>query len=261
MKNKGLIITLIILLIIIIFFLCMFLVYSLSGKKFGLINWRYQSKNIIFDNTYEISTINNIQISQNAGNISFRESSDNNIKVIIYGDSENEASVHLNNSDLNVEVTKHSYFFNFGVSENNIVIYIPSSFDNEISIKSDYGNIEVSNLPNATLIVDSDAGNVEIGQIKNLTAKCDYGNIEVSKILNKCDIKADCGNIEVDNISICENSTIKADLGNIDIGTINDIYVDADVDLGKVKINKNNRNSSITLKVECDCGNVSVGND
>ena len=76
--------------------------------------------------------------------------------------------------------------------------------------------------------------------------------------MNKCNIKADCGNIQVDTISIKENSSIKADLGNIDIKNTNDIYIDADVDLGKTNINKNNRNAEITLKINCDCGNVTI---
>jgi len=178
MKNKGLIIALLILLTVIVFFLCMFLVYSLNGgKRFGLFNWRHESKNKIFDETYEIASIHDIQIKQNAGNISFKESQDDNVNVVIYGDSENDAVVNLSNSDLNIEVNKHNYIFNFGIKENNIVIYIPATFANKITIKSDYGNIEMADLPNATLVVDSDAGNVEIGRIRNLTAKCDYGNI------------------------------------------------------------------------------------
>ena len=82
----------------------------------------------------------------------------------------------------------------------------------------------------------------------------------ISYLLNKCDIKADCGNIEIDTISIKENSTIKADFGNIDVNNTNDIYIDTDVDLGKTNINKNNRNSEITLKINCDCGNITINN-
>lgn len=261
MKNKGLIIALLILLSVIVFFLCMFLVYSLNGgRKFGLINWGSSSKNVIFDETYDINNISNIDIKQNAGNITFKESSDNSIHVILYGEDENEANVNLNSTDLSIEYNRKNHFFSFGVSTNDIIVYIPSSFSKEITIKSDYGNCVMSDLPNATITIDSDAGNVEIGKVKNLTAKCDYGNIEVLEVLNKCEIKADCGNIEIDTISIKENSSIKADLGNVDIEHASDIYIDADVDLGKVRINENNRNSDITLKIDCDCGNVSVGN-
>lgn len=31
------------------------------------------------------------------------------------------------------------------------------------------------------------------------------------------------------------------------------------LELGKSNINQNNKNSDITLKINCDCGNVNVG--
>ena len=89
--------------------------------------------------------------------------------------------------------------------------------------------------------------------------KCDLGNTEIKEVLNKCNVKADCGNIEIDTISIQEDSTIKVDLGNVNINKTNDIYIETDVDLGKTNISQNNRNSEITLKINCDCGNVTVG--
>jgi len=134
----------------------------------------------------------------------------------------------------------------------------PYTKKNEIKIKNDYGNCEITDLENATLNIDCDAGNVEIGKVKNATIKCDYGNVEAKEILNKCDIKANCGNISIDRISIQEDSSIKADLGNIDINNTNDIYIEANVDLGKTNIANSNRNSNVTLKVKCDCGNVTI---
>ena len=167
----------------------------------------------------------------------------------------------MNQNNLTIDYTnKHPFvFFGIGTIKNDIIVYIPSNYRNEIKIKNDYGNCEMINLENATVNIDSDAGNVKLGKIKNATIKCDYGNVEIDEILNKCDIKVDCGNVEIGKISIQENSTIKADLGNVDIGEINDIYIDADVDLGKANINGNNRNSDITLKINCDLGNINVG--
>lgn len=62
------------------------------------------------------------------------------------------------------------------------------------------------------------------------------------------------------HLAIRENSNIKSDYGNIEINNTNDIYIDAEVDLGKTKINKNNRNAEIVLKLECDCGNITINN-
>ena len=103
-------------------------------------------------------------------------------------------------------------------------------------------------------------GNVNLGKIKNATIECSYGEIKIEEVLNKCEIEADCGNVDIDRLWINENSSIKAELGNIDINETSDIYIDANVDLGKTNIGKNNRSSNIVLKLVCDCGNINVRN-
>lgn len=262
MKNNGLIITAIILLSIVVFLLVMFLVMCLTGRisfrgiMFGIGS---KSTNVIYDNQFKLEDIKNIEIREDAGDIIIKEASEDYIKVVLYGDDSNDAKVDLNNGKLDIDNT-HKRTRIFGGRKNEIIIYMPSSYSNEIKVKNDYGNCKITDLENATVDIDCDAGNVEIGKIKNATIKCDYGNIETKEILNKCEIKANCGNIKIDRISIQENSSIKADLGNVDINNTNDIYIEADVDLGKTNINNNNRNSNITLKIDCDCGNITINN-
>ena len=266
MKNKGLIITLMILLSIITFFLVMFFVMVLNGKtsfKNGIFGIGSKSVNIIYDKNFELEDIIDIDIKQEAGDILVKKTTEDYIKVVIYGENEGDAQVELNNEKLTIDNThnrRNFVFFNFGVTKNDIIIYVPSNYSNDIKIKNNYGKCEMTDLVNATVNIDCDAGEVELGKIKNATIKCDYGNIEIKEILNKCDIKADCGNIHIDTILINENSSIKADFGNVDINNTNDIYIDADVDLGKTNINNNNRNASVTLKVNCDFGNVIINN-
>lgn len=266
MKSKGLIITLIILLSIIIFFLVMFLVMYLNGNisfKNGIFNIGSKSKNIIYDKQFELENIKDIDIKQDAGDILFKETTEDYIKVVLYGEDEKDAHVELTNGKLTIDNThnrRNFGFLNFQTTKNDIIIYVPSSYSNNVNIKNDYGECELADLENATVNIDCDAGNVELGKIRNANIKCDYGNIEIKEVMNKCDIKADCGNIQIDTISINEDSSIKADLGNVDINNTNDIYVDAVVSLGKININNNNRNANVTLKVNCDCGNVTINN-
>lgn len=263
MKNNGLIITAIIVLSIVVFLLVMFLVMCLTGRisfrggiMFGLGS---KSTNVIYDNQFELEKVSNIEIREDAGDVIIKETSDDYIKVVLYGDDNNDAKVDLNNGKLNVDNT-HKKTKLFGGRKNEIIIYIPSNYSNEIKIKNNYGKCEITDLENSTLNINCDAGDVEVGKIKNATIKCNYGNIEVKEILNKCEIKADCGNINIDRISIQENSSIKANLGNVDINSTNDIYIEADVDLGKTNIANNNRNSNITLEIKCDCGNITINN-
>ncbi len=265
MKNKKIIVALIILLSIIIFFLVMFLVMCLTGRinyTNGILFFgTKKSNNIIFDKTYSIEDINNINIRQDSGDVIFKETLEDNIKVVVYGENESDVDVNLNQNNLSINNmnNKKFTFFSFGIMAKDIVVYVPSTYNKEIKIKNDYGNCEMLDLENAIVDIDCDCGNVKLGKIKNAIVKCDLGNTEIKEILNKCDIKADCGNVEIDTISIQENSTIKVDLGNIDINKTDDIYIESNVDLGKTNINQNNRNSEITLKINCDCGNVTIG--
>lgn len=178
MKNKGLIITLIILLSIVIFFLVMFLVTYLNGGisfKNGIFNVSSKSTNVIVDKEFELSSVKSINVIQDAGDIIIKETESDNIKVVIYGEDIDRIDVNTNDGNLNIDYAnkKRFYFFNFGNIKNDIVIYVPSIFADEINIKNDYGNIEMANFENVTADIDCDCGNVEIGKIKNARVSCD----------------------------------------------------------------------------------------
>ena len=250
MNNKTPIIFLLILISLLIFILVMFLVVNLTGGRGRIINIGSKSNKIIYDKTFNIEEIKNIEIKQDAGDIIFEESTDNNIIVTVYGEEAQDIEVTLNDDKLIVDYTKRNRFtfLNFGSIKNDIIINLPSSYSNKIKIDNNMGNN----------YIDCDAGDVEIEKIKNANIKCNLGQVEVGEILNKCDIKVDAGNVEIEKLLINENSKIKADLGNIDIKETNNINIEANVDLGKTNINGSNRNSEVTLELECDCGNINV---
>ena len=263
MKNKGIIIALLIISSIIIFCLVMFLVdYLRSGMSFSFsFNIANRSTEVIYDEEFAIEVIKDIDIEQDAGDIKIKESENNKVKVVIYGEKEQNANVQLDEEKLIIENKNRKNKINFGkVEKDDIIVYMPSNYKGEIKIKNNYGECKIADLENATIDINCDYGNVKIGKIKNANIKCDCGNIKANEILNKCNIYADCGNVKIDRISIKENSTIKSDFGNVHINSTNDIYIDTDVDLGKTKINSNNRNALVTLEIKSNCGNIKVNN-
>ena len=74
------------------------------------------------------------------------------------------------------------------------------------------------------------------------------------------DIKQDCGDVEIENITLNKDSKISNDFGVITIDSTNDIFIDAEVELGDKKKKKNNRKSNITLEIENECGDIKVNN-
>lgn len=263
MKNKGLIITLIIILLIIITGLIAFLYLNLSGKlNFQLIfkNLGKKSSDIIFDNSYELDSIDNLEILSSTGNINFKESTDRKIRVVAYGQNNDDLGVSLEKNKLKVDYSGNkNVSFGFNFYTNDIIIYMPKEYSKEITIDANYGDIEIIDLENATINIKEDCGNVKLGKVKNASIENNYGEVKIEEILNKFTIESDCGDIKIDKVQITENSYIKSDCGDVKIKETNDIYIDAKTDLGDVKINKNNRQSNITLKIEEDCGDIKIG--
>lgn len=264
-KSNIMIIFAIILLAIVAILLITFLVVAISGKtgfNLGIVHFGTGENELIVSRTFESVNIKRIDIKENAGEIIFKESPDQNITVEVYGDDDNVVDITLNDYTLNIDYTKQKKIalINFGTTNNDIIVYVPSNHEVAISIENDYGACKMMDLENAEINIDCDAGDVKIGKIKNATIKCDFGNIEIDEILNKCDLEANCGNININRISVFEDSEIYVDLGNVEINETNDIYINGICDMGSVEVNNNNRNSEIELKIEVDTGNIKVKN-
>lgn len=258
MKNKGLIITLIVLATItIVFSIAILAVYFIGGKSFNIILWGSKTENVVFDKSFLADDIQSIEIKQDAGDVTIKESPNDEIRVILYGEREEDANVNLNDNKLTIDFS-HKKKFKFKEKLNDIVIYIPSNYSDEIKIVNNAGECNMGDFEETTIDFEFNAGNVVIGKIKNAKIKCDVGNIEINEVLNKCNIDSECGNIKIDTISIKENSSIKTNVGNVEINQANGVYIDGNANAGNANIKNNDRNAAITLKIDCDLGNIDV---
>ena len=264
MKNKGWIIAMIIFWIILIIFLIAFLSYVILNNTnipIGIYNTSNNSE-IICNENYDLEFINNIEILVSAGKLKIEENTDDKkVKVLVYGDQNRQIDVSVDNGKLKIDNTKSKrVVFSFNNHIDEITVYLPRNYNKEINVKSDYENVDMIDLENATINIEESCGDINLGKVKNLQIDSDYGSIDVDTVLNKLDIEIDCGDLKIKNIELKENSKIKNDLGDVKIGNTNDIYIDANVDLGEYKINKNNRYAESTLKIDVNCGDIKVEN-
>ena len=93
MKNKNWIIALIVSLSIVVFVLIVFFIVLLTNgnslKKYFKMSVKNSSK-IILDKTY---LSNNIEIITNNSDIDFKYSNDDNVKIVVYAEKEDELNV------------------------------------------------------------------------------------------------------------------------------------------------------------------------
>lgn len=278
MKNRGLIIFLIIILAILAFALTGGMFFLLSGKaNFGFFNFRMSSvsSTLVYDMNYD-NIFPYIKIDSDAGDIYIKHNDSNKVGVKIYGDTE-----RLDVSDdtnLNVKyAAKKCIGFCFNIEKAKIEITIPKEYDGKMEIENKYGDTVIDEFLNASAEVKHHYGDITLEGIKNgeIVNKCgdinigtidvanvenNYGDVEIKQVLSSINVQADCGDIEVKNLTIKENSTIENSMGDIEIGTTNDIRIDAKTSLGDVDVRHNNYKSDIILTIDNSCGDITVKN-
>lgn len=293
-NNKGLIIFIISLLSIVSIGLIVFLVFAIRNK--GNFNFSFNSgvsNNIIFEEKYD-NDFSLVDISSDAANVYIRNTSDEQFRVVIYGEKE-DLDVNTNNDKLDIDLKAQKcvgFCFNRKIAK--IEVYVPNYYENEFNIENKYGDIFVEEFAKNVFHITENAGDVkvsealklyvdntygdvevgtvesseinlkcgdlEIGTVTELVAVNNYGDIEIKKIKGKFDIKNDCGDIEIDKIDIDSDSSIVSKMGDVEINSTNEIYIKVDHNLGDVDINNNYKNSDITLTINSKLGDVEIRN-
>lgn len=277
MKNKSLIITLIVILSILTIGVIGLLVMLLSNKvNFNIFFGRglySTSKTIIHDEYYE-NEYDLIEIDNSLGDVYVLNSKDERIHVVVYGE-EDQLTIRDNNS-LDISYKAKSCFgFCFNQPSSKIEVYLPSTYDKDINIENNAGDIEIDSFKNASLTINSDLGDANIGTIKfleinshagdidvdtvnRIKAVNNLGDIKIVKVTEYLDLDAKCGDIKIESVDIKENSRINNSLGDIEVNRTNDIRIDAKVSLGDEKIRNNNYKSDIILDINNSCGDIEV---
>ena len=293
MKSKkaiALLITLLVLLIISLIGLMIFVMNNKFNIGFRKI-FSQRIEELQIEETYK-NNYEKININTDAADVYIKQSEDKDIHVKVYSEKE-KSRVIDNEIELNIEVEQKKCV---GICINNKVskveLYIPEDYEKEIKIDNKYGDIEIASFEKLNLEIKEDAGDIKISSANIVNINNSYGDIEIGTIkegnikeaagdikidkVNSIDIKnnfgdtkitevneyikidADAGDVRINTLNITKDSFIEMNAGDVRIENTNDIYVDAETDVGSAKVNNNNRNAEITLKIENNVGDIKV---
>jgi len=294
MKNNKTSIFLIVLLSLTIIALIFFMITMIDKKhhsyfKLGFITKRIEELQL--EETYK-NTYDKINIVTDAADIEIKKSENEDIYLKIYSEKDH-FKVLDNETELNIEVTQKKCVglcINDKISK--VELYLPENYNKEINIDNKYGDIEIASFENINFDIKEDAGDikiekasivninnnygdikineikngtikesagdVEIQKVDSIDIKNNYGNTKINEINEYVKIDADAGDVKINTLNITKNSNIDINAGDIKINQTNDIYIDAETDLGETKINNNNDKAEITLKIESNVGDIKV---
>lgn len=263
-NNKGLLITLITLISILIIVLVTFLVLILSDKIKFPTNFSFNTSSIssesklIYDEIYDVSSISNLKINTLSSDITFVESNDNNINVKVYGSKKRNLEVDLENNNLTINYQNHNICIGFCFDNADITISIPKSYNGNIKMNSKSGDMDLIDLENATMNLETISGSIRSGKVLDINANTVSGDIDIKAIKNNVKASTTSGDIKIKDLNLLKNSSLKSVSGDIEISKRNDIYIETNTISGDVNIRKNNRLAKNVLKIETVSGDINV---
>ena len=229
-----------------------------NGDKIASINLNYKvSKRIISDEEYDIN-FDKLNVITDASKIEIKNADSDKVRVVVYSNKDNLKIKKEDNLSININNMKKCKLFCINVTIPRVVIYLPNDFNNKINIENKLGDIEIDNINKVN--IKNKLGDIKIDSVDNATINNDLGDIQINKVNKYLKIKENMGDVKITKINLTKDSTIYNELGDIKIGNTNEIYIDATVDLGDIKINNNYRKSDIVLKIKNDMGDIKVDN-
>lgn len=237
MEKKGAKIKLIIwsiVLVLISIMLIDIVVYgNFNGSFFGLMNeGEYK---VIFDQTMDISEINNLQVKGKSGTINIYKTAEPDIRVIQKGyektNEDQKVRISTSADTLYIEQGRSKirfFYFGFGPEDMLIEIYLPEKEFNKISVECLSGKITSENLVCNDIYLKLSSGDIRINDITsenadlNVTSGNMYieglntTNLKAKTTSGKMDVTGELRNLELGLTSgtILVNSSIMPD--NID---------------------------------------------
>lgn len=296
MMNKATRITFIVILSILVVLLTSIFILILKNGSFSFLNFRFsgkESKELVLDQTYD-TTFEKIDINTEAGNVYVKNTNDENIRVIIYGEKDNSKVEDTTDILKITGNTKKCSFICINNEVARIEVYLPNNYDKNVNITNDVGDIKIENFENNQFNVQSDTGDINIDYIKSadirvhtgdvkinkidtlnvksttgdviinevneLTVSTTTGDIEINKVNNYIDSSSTTGDVTIDNLNLTKDSKITCTTGDVLIKNTNEIYIETHTSVGDSNINNNYRTAEFILNIRTTTGDIDVKN-
>lgn len=251
------------------------------------------SDNLVYDNIHN-NEFSRVIIKSNLSEINLNKSDNNNIRVVVYGyDDSTMVDEKNNNLIINIKDKKC-----YGICFENIItkidVYLPSHYNKVVEISGKYSNIKVDEFIGTSFDIENAYGDVSVLEGNFVRVANSHGNISVvnspkvrlsttsgdikvkisrdveisnrngditlTNVNGYLDLNNDYGDVKIDSINLDTDSNINVSYGNVYIKKTNEIYINANTDLGDIEINNNYKKSNINLNIKSEYGDIVINN-
>lgn len=212
---------------------------------------------IVGDNTYTIEGLGNIDIGYISDSVNIYNSDSEDIRVVEYMSKQpdEDALTKVKTTSNSIEIKSGSRKMFFGYFISYVDIYLPKSFNGDLSIITTSGNIEVfDELTVKDCNISSVSGPIKCEKIsgENLEVQTTSGSISLTEVnvVNDCNIQSTSGPVKSEKIT---GDTLKVQTTS---GSIKLTEVDALHELVSISGSLNIESASVGGKYHTTSGSV-----
>ena len=269
MKNKTTI--LVGLLSLMAISICTVMIYLLMHQD--SITFFEAKSTLLLEEQYK-NDIKKINISTISENIYIKESDDEEIHVLLYGNEKEKVESKIEEDTLTISM-KRNWFCMVCFSEAQAVLYVPKNKLIDFNVKAISGDVELMNFPTSSIDLKTTSGDIKIGGIENakilstsgeiqigMAQKLDIstisGDIQINKIENKINAKTVSGDMNIQTFWGKEDSRIQSTSGDITLNEVKNIFIETKTISGDTSAFNNNFDASQKLLIETVSGDIKI---
>lgn len=239
----------IILYVIFIIILLTFMIFTLFKREF-VFSFGDYDKVELHNEVYEMGDVGKLDVDLVSTDLTIKYSEDERIRIVIYGKEGRKDRYIISNENKSLKIEEKAYSsfcFGFCFYNEEVVVYLPESYNNDIDIKGTSGDINIMNDYYGKMNIQTVSGEINVLDVGDIIANSTSGDIMINNAKD-VDVNSTSG-----EISIKSANNVKAETtsGDINIGEAS--LIDANSTSGEVEIGK-----SGNVKVSTISGDVEI---
>ncbi|WP_419962283.1 DUF4097 family beta strand repeat-containing protein [Psychrobacillus sp. BM2] len=194
------------------------------------------------------------------------------VQFISNKSSHSKIQAYVEDDTLYVEMKKklfNGFNFGFNASGNKIVVTVPDEKYEELTTKTDNGQILVNNLQFETVDIQSNNGKIVLEDLESekVKVKTDNGKIDFHYVTGNIEAKSDNGQISMVTDNLDRSISLETDNGLINIRSTTEpknATIHADIDNGRIDIFGSSNEKTVfgdgenMISIKTDNGIISV---
>ncbi len=240
--------------VVLIIILLGIMMLGLFNREFTF-NFGDYEKVELYNEIYSLEDVLELNVNMVSTDITIRNSEDENIRVIINGKEDRKDKYSISNDNKNLKIDEKAYSsfcFGFCFYSDEVIVYLPKSFNNNINIKGTSSDVNIMDSYDSKMDIHTVSGEIKVQDANDIVVKTTSGDIDINDALN-VEVKTTSGEV---NIRSGKKVKVETTSGDISIDEVEKLDINSTS--GEVKVGKTGNVNISTISGDVTIDDLNV---